>query len=125
MRSFLPLRKAQSVFTHDDAWRQRAVWLRDSLLAPSAPPPHPPGPDRHKLLSGNQARASRLLTSFLHLPISLHPFCMVDIIFNSSFLGDMGDHSKSKSPSADRFILLVAYVKRKLYCGTFFVFIIG
>lgn len=27
----------------------------------------------------------------------LKPSCMVDIIFSSSFLGDMGDHSKSKS----------------------------
>ncbi|XP_072321562.1 insulin gene enhancer protein isl-2b isoform X5 [Eucyclogobius newberryi] len=26
-----------------------------------------------------------------------HPFCMVDIIFSSSFLDDMGDHSKKKS----------------------------
>lgn len=35
-------------------------------------------------------------SSFLPLPPSRRASCMVDIIFSSSFLGDMGDHSKSK-----------------------------
>lgn len=36
------------------------------------------------------------LLIFCILSQSRHHSCMVDIIFNSSFLGDMGDHSKSK-----------------------------
>uniref|UniRef100_A0A8C7V854 ISL LIM homeobox 2b n=6 Tax=Salmonidae TaxID=8015 RepID=A0A8C7V854_ONCMY len=37
------------------------------------------------------------LLLFCILSQSRHHSCMVDIIFNSSFLGDMGDHSKKKS----------------------------
>ncbi|KAF3832426.1 hypothetical protein F7725_026091, partial [Dissostichus mawsoni] len=52
-------------------------------------------PERHTL-SGRQPRASHLLTSFCIYHSPLYPSCMVDIIFSSSFLGDMGDHSKKK-----------------------------
>ncbi|XP_068174438.1 insulin gene enhancer protein isl-2b isoform X1 [Antennarius striatus] len=55
----------------------------------------PLGPERHTL-SARQARGPVISSSFLHLPQSFYPSCMVDIIFSSSFLGDMGDHSKKK-----------------------------
>ena len=74
MHSFLPLRKAQSGFTHDDAWRQRAMWLRDSLLAPSAPPPHPPGSGQTQVIirqPGTGQSASHLFSAPTALPSSV------------------------------------------------------
>lgn len=49
---------------------------------------------RRDALSGRESRAR---PSFLPAAPSVCPSCMVDVIFSSSFLGDMGDHSKSKS----------------------------
>lgn len=78
-------------------WRVRC-WRNDvrrtarGTLQPLRPPS---SPERHKLL-GRQAKGQFI---FLHLFLvynPLYPSCMVDIIFSSSFLGDMGDHSKSK-----------------------------
>ncbi|KAF0043391.1 hypothetical protein F2P81_004728 [Scophthalmus maximus] len=68
---------------------ERGAWDRAASSPPSSP-------ERHKL-SGRRARGpvnrSHLFCTY-HDP--LHPSCMVDIIFSSSFLGDMGDHSKKK-----------------------------
>ncbi|KAM8876387.1 insulin gene enhancer protein ISL-3 isoform 1-T1 [Synchiropus picturatus] len=54
-------------------------------------------PDGHKL-SGRKPKGQTDFSSFFSplWPQPLHPSCMVDIIFSSSFLGDMGDHSKKK-----------------------------
>lgn len=60
---------------------------------PASSSPAPQSPERHAL-SGRESRAR---PSFLPAAPSVCPSCMVDIIFSSSFLGDMGDHSKSKS----------------------------
>ncbi|XP_036952525.1 insulin gene enhancer protein isl-2b isoform X2 [Acanthopagrus latus] len=77
--------------------RQRAGTLHPLLARPLASPLSPP------LKSGEthvirEAAEGPVISSHLfcidHNP--LYPSCMVDIIFSSSFLGDMGDHSKKK-----------------------------
>lgn len=60
---------------------------------PASSSPAPQSLER-RTLSGRESRGR---SSFLPGAPSARPFCMVDIIFSSSFLGDMGDHSKSKS----------------------------
>ncbi len=75
-------------------WRHDVRAAACGTLQPPRPPPS--SPERHTL-SGRQPRGpviSSHLFCIYHNP--LHPSCMVDIIFSSSFLGDMGDHSKSK-----------------------------
>lgn len=73
------------------SWRQsRSVWDPASSSAAL-----PKSGETHVI---REAAEGPVISSHLfcvaHSP--LYPSCMVDIIFSSSFLGDMGDHSKSK-----------------------------
>uniref|UniRef100_W5NBU8 ISL LIM homeobox 2a n=2 Tax=Lepisosteus oculatus TaxID=7918 RepID=W5NBU8_LEPOC len=52
---------------------------------------------RIEVISQLETGQGNLLLHFCTYCTVLNPSCMVDIIFNSSFLGDMGDHSKKKS----------------------------
>lgn len=82
------------------SWRQSGSVQGPCILSLPVPPPPPLSPP---LKSGEthvirEAAEGPVISSHLfcidHNP--LYPSCMVDIIFSSSFLGDMGDHSKSK-----------------------------
>lgn len=82
---------------------EKVPWWRHYVRAAACGTLHPlrlpsPSPERHtrvmrEAAEGPVISAHRFCAA--HSP--LYPSCMVDIIFSSSFLGDMGDHSKSKS----------------------------